>query len=291
MHQPLTHNRGRIGTLACLALVWMQVSTVTNAQLHAPQLSDAELAALPLVGVHITTVPPDSPGEATVLLPRPVNTISENHLALLTEDCLVPVGSAVAEPEAPLGLIVRLDNAERCMSRAVVVFETTDGQALGTAAVVVVRAQAPTLPHEMVSTGLTLDRIVLPWELAGRDPVASVSLLHLTLTNVSSETLTISQLLEEQAIREFAGVLFTSTDGAFDGTWASLQAGTEGFLPAELTPGAAVEYFLAIDVAGLLPSGSWAVTVRPAFEVELAGERYSLVLDQVTWFATPHTSP
>lgn len=289
MHQPPT-NRVSLSTLACLALICLHAGAVSHAELHAPQLSDAELAALPLVSVHITAVSPDSPGEATVLIPRPANTITNDHLALLTEHCLVPVASASTEPEEPLGLSVRLENAERCMSRAVVVFETIDGPALGTAAVVVARAQAPVLPIEIVSKGLTIDRVVLPWEW-GRGPGASVPLLHLTLTNVSTETLTIAALLEEHAIRELAGILFTSTDGSYNGTWASLEAGAEGFVPAELAPGAAVEYFLAVDAAGLLPSGSWAVTLRPAFEVELGGERYSLVLDQVSWYQTPHGSP
>ncbi|MBX3143126.1 MAG: hypothetical protein KF813_05170 [Trueperaceae bacterium] len=289
MHQQPT-NRVRLRTLACLALICLHVGAVGHAELHAPELSDAELAALPLVSVHITAVSPDLPGEVTVLIPRPANTITDDHLALLTEDCLVPVASAVTEPEEPLGLIVRLENAERCMSRAVVVFETIDGPALGTAAVVVARAPAPVLPHEIVSKILTVDRVLLPWEW-GRGPAASVPLLHLTLTNVSTETVTITALLEEPAIREFAGALFTSTDGSYDGNWTSLEAGTEGFVPAELAPGTTVEYFLAVDAAGLLPSGSWAVTLRPAFEVEFSGEHYSLVLDQVSWYQTPRGSP
>lgn len=274
-----------------LALFCLVQLAAAQAQLEAPRLTDEELAALPLVGVHVTAAGHDSPGEVTVLLPRPIGTDSDNHLALLLDDCLVPVGSAEVIAGEPLGLVVRLQDPDRCATRAVVLFDTVDGPALAAAAVVVSRTQAPPLPVGLISASLGVDRIDLPPDPQGTHLFAPATLLRLKLTNIGAQPLEVAGLVEEQALTELAGALFTPAAGSFDGTWGSLQTGTVGFAPAELVPGAEIEYFLALGSNRVLATGSWAVTIRPAFEVDVAGTRYSLILDQVSIFATPPTSP
>ncbi len=274
-----------------LMLFCLIVLAAAQAQLEAPRLTDEELAALPLVGVHVTAVGHDSPGEVTILLPRPIGTDSDDHLALLSDDCLVPVASAEVGADEPLGLQVRLQGTDRCATRAVVVFDTADGPALAAAAVVVSRTQAPPLPVGLVSASLGVDRIDLPPDPQGAHLFAPASLLRLKLTNLGAQPLSITKLFDEQALTELAGALFTPAAGSFDGTWGSLQTGTAGFAPTELAPGAEIEYFLALGSNRLLATGSWAVTIRPAFEVDVAGTRYSLILDQVSIVATPPISP
>lgn len=281
----------RAAAVRLLAATCLSLALAAQAQLEAPRLTDEELAALPLVSVHVTSLAPDAAGEVTILLPRPAGVVSADHLALLLDECLVPTGTAEAGPEEPLGLVARLHGADRCATTAVVVFDAAEGQVLAAGAVVVSRASAPALPDGLVLATLGVDRIGVPAAAAGADPLGAASVLHLTLTNLGEESLFIDRLLEEDALAELAGALFTPGPDAYDGSWASLLAGAQGFAAADLAPGAKVEYLLVIDASRRRPTGSWAVTVRPAFEVLLAGERYSLVLDQASIVVTPTPTP
>lgn len=273
-------------TLACLSL-----PALAHAQLEVPRLSDEELAALPLVGVHVTVIAPAASPEVTILLPRPADVIGSDHLALLLDECLVPTGLAEVDAEDPLGLVVSLQDEDRCATTAVVVFDAAAGQALATAAVVVRQATAPPLPDGLALATLSVDRMGVPPATSGADALATATVLRLTLTNTGHEELAIDELLEEQALVELAGPVFTPAPDAYDGTWASLQSGVVGFSPAALAPGAKVEYVLVLGASGRLATGSWAVTVGPGFEVVLAGERYSLVLDQASIVRTLTPTP
>ncbi len=282
----------RAATRRLLAATCLSFAFAAQAQSESPRLTAEELAALPLVSVHVTSIAPDAPGEVTILLPRPAGLVSADHLALLLDECLVPTGgTAEAGPEEPLGLVVHLRGADRCATTAVLAFDTADGQVLAAGAVVVSRARAPALPDGLVLATLGVDRIGVPAAAAGADPLGTASVLHLTLTNLGEERLVVDRLLEEDALAELAGALFTPGPGAYDGTWSSLLAGAQGFAAADLAPGEKVEYLLVIDPSRRLATGSWAVTVRPAFEVLLAGERHSLVLDQASIVVTPPPTP
>lgn len=274
-----------------LAAGCLAVLGATSAQrLEVPALTAAEVAALPLAGVHVATLSADDAGPVSVLVPRPVGVADDDaaggRLTVAVDDCLEPAGSQTTQPGEPLMLTVNLV-ADACETTLVTAFAAASRPALAAVAVALDRSTLPPLEPGVVLSALSLDRVSLPPAEDGAFSEDSAPLLHLRLTNAGAAPLRIDALLLADAYAAVAGRLFTLAQGGFDGSWTSLEAGEDGFHAVELAPGEAVEYALAVGVGTRLATGSWAVTLRPAFAVLVAGERRLLALEQASLVATP----
>lgn len=272
----------------CVALALFSVMSAAPAQapLARPALTGAEIRHLPLVGTHVAALRADDPPDVTILVPRPAVPDSSDYLALVLDDCLELTGLTDAGLDGALEMGARLVGAQRCATTIVVSFVYGAERFNAAVAVVVSRVAAPSPPPGLAHT-VSVDLVSLPLELAGPDPFASPSILHVRLTNLGNESARIDSLVEERALSELVAWVFTPREGGFDGSWRSLAEGSEAFVPAELAPGSAAEYVIVLAPPGKLTSGSWAATVRPAFEVVYGGENYALVTEKVSVVRSP----
>lgn len=261
-------------------------------RLEIPALTAAEIAALPLVGVHIATLSAGDADVVSVLVPLPAGDLADadasdgGRLTLALDDCLEPDGYQPSPPGEPLAVAARL-LADACRTTLIAEFAGPSEPALAAVAVALGRSALPPLAPGVVIGQLSVDRVSLPPAAGSATAADGAPLLRLRLTNAGTAPLRVDALLLSDAYSGIAGRLFTLAPDSFDGRLASLEASAEGFQPADLDPGAAVEYALAVGVGTRLTTGSWAVTLRPAFAVTLAGKSYLLALEAASLIASP----
>lgn len=107
------------------------------------------------------------------------------------------------------------------------------------------------------------------------------SLVTLSLTNRTSQPVTIRGLVDEEAFTALVGLVY-QYDEDFDGTLTGLERVGHEVASATLEPGAGTRIALVLDPEARLPDGSAVLTVQPALLIDIGGATYSLRFERLS---------